>query len=404
VISRTWIKCLACNGSITARVQVGHESAQAVTFACPHCGTDIRLTLILDEPPNVKVRWDDNCESGDEEGKVVNIGAGFVIPRDKLHQDKYFPSFQAPRPDLSQLDLSKLDLPEGEGPLLLDTSVALGTLPYAAESWRQLQQALRFRRTGQRANEEAKLEEFFGGAREDIHTLEFALYAFFMRFMASAGERAIHPLFSCLKDASVRNAAEYQRLVEHYVADLKDDRFHGYSELFTEYFRAYGEYSQTLVYARNQVPLPADPIATSSDFEQTKMYYGNAFELLGTHLDLVAALNNIIDGRAFDQMKAMDLKQYRSINKAGRTTCFASNAILMTLVTEYDSTVRNASHHRWFRLDAARSRITYRSGGTGALQQMSYAEYLTRCNAITLQIMALAALELLLINREKISL
>ena len=108
------------------------------------------------------------------------------------------------------------------------------------------------------------------------------------------------------------------------------------------------------------------------------MFYGNAFEVLGSHLDVPAALNNIINCRPFDQMSAMDLKQFRTINKANRTNCFANNVELSWLVSEYDSSVRNASHHRWFKLDDTRRKISYRSGGTGALQHMTYAEYLMR--------------------------
>lgn len=398
MISRILITCLPCGGAITTRVNIGHDEKQPVTLACPHCGTDLKLTLLLGEPPSIDVRFDENCELGSKEGKVVNIGAHYVIPADRLHEDKYFPSFHAPRPDLSGLKI-----PKGLGPLYIDAPVFLGTLPNAAEAWRVLQQSLRFRKTAQRDNEEAKLNEFFGAGREESQTLEFGLYAFLTRFMSGAADRFMGPLVECLRNAKLHNPAEYERFVKQYSTELKTDRFTNYSELFTEYFKAYGEFSQTLVYARNQVDLPVNPLATSTDFDRTKMYYGNAFELLGSSLDFVAAINNILEGRAFDQMKSMDLKQYRGINKAGRTTCFASNVAFTALVSEYDSVVRNASHHRWFKLNDRRTKITYRSGGTGAEHQMSYAEYLTRCNSITLQVMALAALELQMLKYEGIS-
>lgn len=399
MISRIYIKCLPCSGAITARINIGQDELQPVTLACPHCGTDVKLTLVLDEPPRVKVRWDENCKEGTEDGKVVNVGAGYVISADRLHQDMYFPSFHAPQPDWSKLNIQK-----GLGPLIIEVPVFLGTLPYAADGWRLLQQSLRFRTTAQLDNENAKLNEFFGSDRDATHLLEFGLVTFLTRFMAGAAERFMGPLEACLKTAKLQNPTEYARFVQHYTSDLKTERFTNYSELFTDYFKAYGEYGQTLVYARNEVPLPTDPIATSSDFDKTKMYYGNAFELLGSNLDFVAAINNIIEGRPFDQMKAMDLKQYRGINKANRTTCFASNVAFTSLVAEYDSVVRNASHHRWFKLNDKRTKITYRSGGTGAEHQMSYAEYLTRCNSITLQLMALAKLELLLLKCEGVSL
>ncbi len=394
MISRTWITCLACSKPITARIQVGHEVEQPVSFPCPHCGTPVQLTLILDQPPRVKIRWGENAEPGDQEGLVVNVGAGFTIAQDKLHQDLYFPSFDAPRPTDAEYDI-----PQGfPGPVVMDTAVALGTLPYAEKTWRTLDRALRFHRTGQHANLQSQLDEFWGMPRDANQNLENALFNFVIRFLAPNAETWLNPLSKTLQTANATNAAEYQKLVEHYQSDLKSERFSTYSEIISEYFRGYAEFSQTLIYVRRQLPLPASAVATSSDFDKTRMFYGNAFEVLGSHLDIPAALNNIISGRPFDQMNAMDLKQFRTINKANRTTCFATNAELSWLVAEYDSTVRNASHHRWFKLDDSRRNISYRSGGTGAVHHMSYAEYLMRCNRLAIQVMMLACLELIILS------
>ncbi len=280
----------------------------------------------------------------------------------------------------------------------------MGTLPYAGEHWRTLQRAMRFHRTGQAANLAAQLETFWGTPLAPDETLEHALFAFFMRFMAPNSKVWLEPLVQELRYAAALNPSEYSRLVAHYDADLKTDRFEAYVDIVTEYFKAFGEFSQTVIYVKQQIALPEDAVATSTDFDRTKMFYGNAFETLGSHLDIPAALNNIRASRSFDQMKAMDLKQFRSINKANRTNCFADNGVLSGLVVEYDSTIRNASHHRWFKLNDDRTQITYRSGGTGAVHRMSYAEYLSRCNRLMLQLMLLACLELLLLKYAGLSL
>ena len=394
MISRTLIKCSACTKPITARIQVGHELEQPVAFPCPNCGTQVQLTLILDEPPRVKIRWGENAEPGDKEGEIINIGAGFTIAQDKLHLDFYFPSFDAPRPRPEEYDV-----PQGiPGPIAMDTAIALGTLPYAESTWRTLERAIRFQRTGQTKNLELQLDEFWGTPRNEEETLDSALYNFILRILSPNGPTWLDPLGKTLQAAHSANPTEYTRFVSHYDADLKGDRFQSYAEIISEYFRGYGEFSQTLIYARRQLPLPTGAVATSSDFERTRMFYGNAFEVLGSHLDVPAALNNIISGRSFDKMNAMDLSQFKTIKKANRTSCFANNTELSWLVSEYDSTVRNASHHRWFKLDDSRRQITYRSGGTGAVHRMSYAEYLLRCNRLAIQIMVLACLELILLS------
>ena len=399
MINRTWITCQTCRSPITARIQIGHEREQRVSFPCPHCGTQLQLTLVLDEPPRVKIHWGENAEPGDTEGIIVNIGAGFTIAQDKLHEDRYFPSFDAPR-----INPAKLDIPENlPGPIMLDGTVALGTLPYAEDTWKILERSLRFHRTGQQKNLESQLEKFWLGdlwetPPDEDRSLENALFNYFLRFLAPNGLIWFDPLGKTLQAAHAENQTEYARFVGHYDSDLKKERFEAYGGIISEYFRGYGDFSQTLVHARFQQPLPDNAVATSSEFERTRMFYGNAFEVLGGHLDVPAALNNIISGRPFDKMDAMDLNKFRGLNKANRTKCFSDNVELSWLVAEYDSTIRNASHHRWFKLDDSRRQITYRSGGTGAVHSMSYAEYLLRCNRLAIQLMMLACLELVLLS------
>jgi hypothetical protein len=394
MISRIRITCTACNEPITARIQIGHEREQPVSFPCPHCITPIQLTLILDEPPEVKIRWEENAEPGDKEGKIINIGAGFTISKNMLHTDLYFPSF-----DVTRSLLDKHDEIHGlPGPIFLDSAEALGTFRYANETWHNLEKALRFQRTGQQKNLESQLDEFWGTPRNRDETLENALSQFFLTFLEPNGLIWFKPVIMTLQEASSVNPNEYAKFVSSYDTDLKTERFKAYSDIISEYFRGYGDFSQTLIYVRQNIPLPAQAVATSSDFEKTKMFYGNAFEVMGSHLDVPAVLNNIISGRPFDKMISMDLNKFRTINKANRTNCFANNTELSWLVAEYDSTIRNASHHRWFKLDDSRQQISYRSGGTGALQHMSYAEYLYRCNRLLIRLIIMLCMELMLLH------
>lgn len=400
MISRTLITCLTCKSPITARINIGHEVEQPVNFPCPDCGTEIRLNLLLDEPPRVKIRWDENCERGNTEGKVINIGAGFIIDKDMLHQDLIFPSFFAPRPTDEEFERMRNQMIKIEGSNVRfgDASIAGGVLPYAEKHWKTLKSALRFYNTNQLEKMQENIEKYWGKSNETDNSLEFALFTFLMRLMEPSTETWMSPLFTALEEARLLNKTEYDKLVSHYNSDLKKDRFESYSEIISDYFRAYGEFSQTLIYVRRQIELPENAIATSSDFDKTKMFYGSAFEVLGSNLDIIAALNNILCGRKFDKMEKMDLKKFRTINKANRTNCFIENNNLSDIVKEYDSTIRNASHHRWFKISNNHQEITYRSGGTGAIQKMSYAEYLTRCNKITMQLIRLMCLELKLIH------
>jgi len=392
MISRILAVCLACTNPATLRVQVGHEVHQPVVIACPNCGTPMRLTLLLERPPYVGVRWDENCAQGEVEGPVVNVGVGFLVARGRANEDGYFPSLDMPEPNREEL----MRLLETGGPVLIDRAMALGGLPGAAELWGTLRRAMRFRRTDQRDRVQVELQRFWEGFDENDETLEGTLFSFLMRFLAPNAENLMNPILGAMKQARDNDPVEWERFTAHF-SDMASERFTAYEEQLDEYFRAYAEYNQTLVYVRNGLGMPDDVVATSTDFERTQMFYGNAFELLGSHIDFVAALNNMLSGRPFDQMNAMTLNFYRTnVNKANRTACFADNPVLIWFVAEYDSTIRNASHHRWFRLNEERTEISFRSGGNGALQTMSYADYLYKCNRLLIELMILASAELVL--------
>lgn len=61
--------------------------------------------MLLDEPPRVKIRWEENAAPGTKEGAIINIGAGFTIAKEMLHKDLYFPSFDAIRPNLDMFNI-----------------------------------------------------------------------------------------------------------------------------------------------------------------------------------------------------------------------------------------------------------------------------------------------------------
>ena len=399
MISRNTLRCLACRNSTTVRVQVGHESVQHVASVCPECHSPFRIQLNLEQPPHVLVEYIENCEHSDEEGRILNVGTGFVIPRERVHEDGYFPVHDLPEPDEADLEAIRDVRPEGaEGPIVVDLAVLLGGLPYTTEYWRSLRNAYRFSRNGRRDLMQQHLREFAGDdVADDELTIERALVSFFVRVLEPLGDRGLRRLTVELARARELNDQEFQRLQNSFGED-RWDRMDEYIDLFDHFFRSYDEFNQALMYVRRAIDLPDDPYAPSTDFDRTRMYYGEAFEILGSHIDILAAANNIVSGRQFDQLARITLRRFRSSDKGRRHEALDTNSELSWIVSEYDNQLRNASHHRWLRLSHDRSEITFRVGGDGAVRRLSYAEYLYRCCAITAQLMLLASAEALVLH------
>jgi hypothetical protein len=165
-----------------------------------------------------------------------------------------------------------------------------------------------------------------------------------------------------------------------------------------DYFSAFDDFAQVYFYVSKGIEISESEIASSVSFDATKMFYGSAFEIFSSSVDILAYLNNIHCGRRFDEFEHLSRKQYLELDKSSRFNTFKENPQFYALCEEADNQIRNASHHNSFNIDVGSQIITYRSGkgGTGPERNMSYSNYLVRCNKIFLQTIVLLRLELIL--------
>jgi hypothetical protein len=128
------------------------------------------------------------------------------------------------------------------------------------------------------------------------------------------------------------------------------------------------------------------------------MSYGNLFEGFTSLIELPVLLNNLLQGRKHDEFAQLTLTGYRRLDKASRCNPFSSTPAFFVLCEEADNQLRNASHHGGIKFEPSTQTISYRAGkgGTGDEQSMAYAEYLTRCVRLFLQILTVLRMELML--------
>lgn len=150
--------------------------------------------------------------------------------------------------------------------------------------------------------------------------------------------------------------------------------------------------------ARLEVETFKNSKVSSVNFKRTKMFYGEAFEVLGSNINTVSFLNNISNLRKYDVFKCEKLtfQKYLTSDKAGKMRCFEENeSIFKIFGREYDSKLRNATHHKWLKYNESSQIITYPiSGSSSEKINLSYTEYLLKTNNIVISLMLLLALEL----------
>ncbi|WP_156954379.1 hypothetical protein [Paraburkholderia acidipaludis] len=198
------------------------------------------------------------------------------------------------------------------------------------------------------------------------------------------------------KLAIEKKEEEFKRFLHYYSCDLKEHHWRSYFDIFSQFFDAFDQFSQVIIYTRNGIRLPKDAKVTSTNFDKTKKFYASAYEFYAGAIEMLTEINNILSGRAFDKLSAIDLKSFVKTDKAQRRNSLATNTAFTDASKEFDHQIRNASFHNWFYLLGDNTTIEYRSGGTGEAHQLPYIEYVLKCTRLFHQICELLILELFL--------
>lgn len=393
MIVRYTLACSICKHAITLRIQVGHRPYQEHAFQCPECGEDISIGMHCDaRNASVEICEIENVEASDEEGTIVNLSPDFTIAEEDLHKDRVFPSLQHAHAFFGAQQRFGFD-PSDTITLEELRKRALNFRGFP-ENWNVVKTAWSLTAKGKEHLAAQHLAKYVSQKFDGPYKLNFVLFDFCCRFL----NRGRYYLFDQASDlaASIakKHVSEFQRFRHYYISEVHADNLARYYDVFCEYFACYGDFGQAVMFVQNDMEMPPDHQATSIAFAKTKSFYGNAFEALTENIAVLACLNNIDQNRSYNQFQSMDLSKYMKIHKAKRAEPFKETQQFYALAKPLDSTLRNASHHGSMRLLPGGRNIEFRSGGTGALQRMTYREYIEKCNEIMISCCALLALEL----------
>ena len=405
-IVRGSIECETCGQSHTVRVGMGQEVSQGHRFPCHQCKEDIVIHLDVDyENVAAHIRCGLNCKQIEEVAgaPIVNLDANFLISEAEQAQDGIFPR-------LRQMHGLIKKVIEQHGPEALEdfqelSAAELNSRPHRrpdyADEWKRLRKAWSLTR-----NDKDKLSErIVDAAHADFYSADDPLDGlsdWLWRFSMFASQPAYEQRFRDAMDA-IRNIDQSRLpdLKKRYENELAKPRADLYFAAFNEFFAGYGEYAQVFFSVTRGDAVTTDRKATSHGFESVRMSYGNLFEGLTSLIELPVLLNNILQGRDHDQFGQLTLEGYRRLDKASRCNPLSTTPALFAICEEADNQLRNASHHGGIKFEPDSQTISYRAGkgGTGDERSMAYAEYLSRCSRLFLQILTVLRMELILCNQ-----
>jgi len=397
MILRSAHRCRVCGQGHTLRLGMGQETEHTYRFPCVECGEEMSVTMHVDYVKiSAWVEEADNAEPIEEDGecKIVNLHANFVIPESERHKDMAFPHMAV------MGEMVDKGIKTGRTISAIDAITRGNERPYRRPDfdaeWKKLKKAWSLHRRGKaklsdRIIQEASNEFYSNDALNDIAdwVWRFALFSTGVEY-----EPKLRAAMDCIREPL--NTGKLAGVLDD-MDKSASDRGELYHSIIRDYFSAWSEFSQVHFTVAGGVDIGALS-AKTANFASVQMYYGNAFETFASMIDMLTMINNVLSGRSFDQLQNITLDQYRSSDKGKRFDAPCQNDVFASLCDERDNQLRNASHHRELKYDheAAVVRFKTGKGATGAVREISYAEYLAKCSRLHQQIIVLLRLHLLI--------
>lgn len=329
---------------------------------------------------------------------IVNLEANFTVPAELQGKDFVFPR-------MDQFD-ARMAVGERNRSIVSVTLEDLKTVkgrsrpfrrPDFDEEWKFLKKTWSLYRRGRTHLVDQRLqtasETYY--ADDPLKSLQDWLWRFALYFSQPHFEPPFQDAFKQIQP--LLRTAEFRRFCEYYNANAAQ-RGARYFEVMEAYFDGYHQFTQVHFDVVRGIEVNDENMASSVDFASVKKFYGDAFEALGSNVDILAFFANMIAGRAFDEFQTLTLKDYLRLDKGNRFGPIAGVAEFDQLCAERDNKLRNASHHGGTRLDAETQIISYRDGkgGQGEMQELRFVKYLEKSDRIFLQLVALFRIEIMM--------
>lgn len=309
MIVRYPLECETCGQAHTVRIGLGQDASQTHKFRCRNCNEEIEIRVGLD---HAQAGWEivciSNCHPNQEVAgsPIVNLDPNFLISPEEQGKDMTFPRLRqmhalvkAAEKAGSLVDLS--EIPRGSR-----NSRPFRQLDFG-EEWKLLKKAWSLAR-----NDRLKLSkqrvaagsaEFY--ANDPLKSLQDWVRRFALFVCQPGYEQMFRDAMKVLEPLGKSDLSDFGKAYN----GLSSERGDRYFAIMKDFFAAFSEFAQVYLFVAKGMELPKDHHATSVDFDAVKMFYGNTFEHFTSLVVILALLNNMLLGRAFDEFQTLTLPQ-----------------------------------------------------------------------------------------------
>jgi hypothetical protein len=393
MVIREYCECKVCGQILCIRAGVGLEAKCQHQFDCPNCHSPIVLFVCIGTPPAAWIEFQENSSKVQykEDAAVINLHPSIAFESEDYHSPIVFASMK-----LTKLVAPYMRVPDDSR----TRDVAQDfELPETKQLWEIVRNVLRLYQVGDPAGVISSQIARYQANRQKYHkwfrcsTVFKCVASFFDDLMYPAIGNLRQPLRVLISDLRRDNLAELNKFQAYYRLELEKESLARFLSLFDDYISNFDQFRQLYVHARVGDDNVDGLIVGAKSFEKVKLFYGQAYETLTSAYVTLACLNNIKQGRPYDVFQSMTLTKYiKDLDKSKKSNAFLVEPCLASFSKWDDSALRNGSHHASIVREG--EKVKYRSGGTGAEREITYARYLHVCNGIAIACAALMLVEL----------
>ncbi len=419
---RISVICDTCTQGIVFRIGIGGEAVQLFSVACPQCKQKIGLELLLNKKPTsfegmpmkhfqATIQEYINCSVEKETNQfiAINLHAELVYPKEFIHEKLMLPSVTVMKQmeehaqEKGIINYDNLPKTMGTGPIFTNLFDMLSGDAKLSQDWIIIKKAYQLEENGLDDLSKNELKKYSNTSSlpKNGKYMENIICDFLLRYI-SPNHKLYTDIENEFEKARKLNHEEMRKLSDYYMNELKNLNIKNYIEIFDEYFNNFKDFNRILL--NNKINLHpeegSESIICPIDFDKIKMYYGNAYEFFTSHIITLVGANNILNNRQYNEFAGMTFNHYiKNVSKESKSKPLQNNVVLKKFTDILESTIRNASHHKWFYVDETNlGMLKYKSGGTGEERSISYIDYLYKCNEITMGLAVLFMIEIYLIE------
>lgn len=323
MILKCYIKCDTCSETLIVRIQV--FSNEKFEFQCPNCKEDLSLELeISQELINIKPIKNCNISNSHDSKFNAMYLSNKILTSNNIANSPLSPAVLY----AYQIDSDNIKFVEHD----LD------------KLWQLLHRAFKQKKLNNIDLYNKIIDEYNKILCVKFNSYEEYLFNF---ITANLGDNYYRKLEKVFEIISNLDRIKLKGLCR-YIKSEMDTMLPRIDLLMNKYYELFDINYKFIVYIISDKKYDVkDFNFTDSQFDKIDMLYGNLFELLADLLLVNACINNIQNGRNYNEFehKEYTLEKYKDNTKANKSTPFKNNKYLYAFCEEFDSQIRNGSHH-----------------------------------------------------------